>query len=834
MATSVEENKLFLDISELSRSRPLNEESVEELEKFILKSNVPYPIEVEFSSHIVEGISQKLRFNTLDHVKRYFSAIDRTDYEKFDDEDTITTVWDLVEVSVREHKETEGGCNKNSKTKWSYNKKINGQLVELYNPHIGNNDCAFEALKWFIPSLKDNIEIRRELNIPIKKKITTDQVVQIYEKYSKSGKELKIIDNTFTAHIDVDKFNFIFISSGHYKAVINNKYVSETYKKYTKKGYMAFDFETRVDSNNYLKDSICSVVYKPNRTKEKKKRIFTTDSVSSSARKFVEFLIHEAICKRYYHINAFNGSRFDFYLIYGVLNDDELKASDIQIRGYSILSFKLTNHSFSDLSNFLTKSLAANCASYKVKDSKITETKYGSSEKLCFYKEHLGFDEFMNLEATEPDYWETYTEYCIRDSLALFELWQIFRETTNKIVEKDMKIFTQSVEFSPTIGSFSKKVFKKTLTKKQVKYFENFFSYKGKINNEKVNFVRKAIRGGISYSTKCGRVNDTVLVDITSQYPAAMMEMMVPIGYSNWGDEYEPNKHGVYHITDVVFKNADFKPVAVKREKESLDWNATHAEELYLGSQMLKYCLDNGIITKYKVNKSLLTDRYFKGSSFFGNYVNAFFAEKSRQDTLKGTDEYNPACREVCKLFLNSLSGKLVENPAKYKTLEFAEKGIRNLNGNAINYTDNKTQNPLVLMGICMYDSSKINLFKTVNIVGAKNILNCETDSLFFHKKFLPMIENQPFFGNELGQINVEDYGDESYFIAKKCYSLNKEKFAMKGIPNKYITLETYEKLADGEDVRFDYSSIDKNLWGDKVHLKSSNKHRTVKGLKKN
>ncbi|MEX0594883.1 MAG: hypothetical protein WD512_00150, partial [Candidatus Paceibacterota bacterium] len=164
------------------------------------------------------------------------------------------------------------------------------------------------------------------------------------------------------------------------------------------------------------------------------------------------------------------------------------------------------------------------------------------------------------------------------------------------------------------------------------------------------------------------------------------------------------------------------------------------------------------------------------------------------------------------------------------KRLDFVEKGIKNLNGNPINYTDNNKQNPLVLMGICMYDYSKINLFKTVDVVGTRNILNCETDSLFIHKKFLPLIEDKEWFGNGLGQINVEGISEMAIFNDKKNYYFNEKKQALKGIPAKHVKLEHYLKIAKGKDHRFEYDSVNKNLWGDKVCLNSVRRHRTVKG----
>ena len=64
------------------------------------------------------------------------------------------------------------------------------------------------------------------------------------------------------------------------------------------------------------------------------------------------------------------------------------------------------------------------------------------------------------------------------------------------------------------------------------------------------------------------------------------------------------------------------------------------------------------------------------GHKLFGKYVDTFYKEKQNQDALKKSKDslYNPALRETIKLYLNSLTGKLVEDPERHYSLVFADK----------------------------------------------------------------------------------------------------------------------------------------------------------------
>jgi hypothetical protein len=115
----------------------------------------------------------------------------------------------------------------------------------------------------------------------------------------------------------------------------------------------------------------------------------------------------------------------------------------------------------------------------------------------------------------------------------------------------------------------------------------------------------------------------------------------------------------------------------------------------------------------FKIKEALVSENHVKGDTIFGRFFKPLFEEKRRQDTLKGTPEYNSAIREVCKLCMNSATGKMVENTDDYKETEFDKteqvydesKYKTNINGVKI-ITNDKTKidyNNLLICGVMIY-----------------------------------------------------------------------------------------------------------------------------------
>lgn len=843
---------LILDLSALTNKIMLEPTQINKIERHINKYKLKWPLTfkirdpssqfkftINFPNH--EAFIGWLRSHRQDNG--YYQG------QQIGEEFNVAfrnAIVDIIPQSLQ------GGCARASGNKVLASALIGNQHLTIVNAKVIRNNCGIAAIKYFIKELPSAHICRKGINRAANEKLSIEEIYTLYNKYNKSNKKLKVITRECKEYIDCCKYNYILFRNDHYVAVKFNAFVKENNKK-VNRGFMAIDFETRMSEEDHimvgdnkmviLKDTICSVAYYPLRSNERKEKIFRTTKDKSSCRQLIDFLISESLEGRHYHVNAYNGSRFDFYLIYGELRQDELVYSDIQLRGMSILSFGLFNHRFTDLSNFLVGSLANKCKAFGIEDGKMTQTKYGSSTDLCYYKPNLSFDEFMELRNKEPEYWEEYEKYCLQDSIALLSLWKKFIEAITKISQRVNPIFARAVYQFSTIGSFAKKLFLSSVSKNPYALYEKFI---GK-DSDKYDFIRNCIRGGISYSTQCGEVKESVsLLDIVSQYPASMMEMLVAVGYSKWIKEYKPDYQGYLHFQYIKFTNSNFKPVATKFEDNTLNWCAKEAKDIYMSTEMFKNLLENNEIEEYKLLCGLVSKRNqtMKGSVLFGNYVMPFFNEKRNQDKLKkeGAQDYNPALRECCKLFLNCLSGKLVENPNIYKDNKVVSAkplcgAVKEFNGIYINEKNQDKQNPLVQLGVSMYDYSKILLFKTVRQVGPENILNSETDSIFFLTKYIDRVDKE-VFGKELGQMDIEGSSDTTVFCRKKMYYFNDKKCALKGIPQytldenmkkfKVYDREHFVKIAKGESVVFTFSTIKKQLYGKKTALYGGRQQRVI------
>jgi len=315
-----------------------------------------------------------------------------------------------------------------------------------------------------------------------------------------------------------------------------------------------------------------------------------------------------------------------------------------------------------------------------------------------------------------------------------------------------------------------------------------------------------AKRGGTSHCHQPGRHCESICsIDITSQYPAAMIYMRIPKCESKWVRKFHESAYGYYHVTDIVWNPARadvngriMKPVAELKPGEStLKWDDPELDSAYIDSELMKYLLEHKYILDYKIKDGLVSEHYMTGETLFGAYVNTFFGEKKLQDALKDAkdEEYNNAYRETIKLFLNAVTGKLQENPANYTSVtylskqDFEPKRGNNLHGLAIEKTPNATRpyNLWVNAGCMVYSYSKRHLYEYIHCLPNNNcVIHIETDAIYFPTKyesyFNDEVKNyvdvrQEFpvaFGDNLGHIKAEHktQGD-SHFLGKKFYRFN-------------------------------------------------------------
>jgi hypothetical protein len=295
------------------------------------------------------------------------------------------------------------------------------------------------------------------------------------------------------------------------------------------------------------------------------------------------------------------------------------------------------------------------------------------------------------------------------------------------------------------------------------------YSYAYKIIREFTNcedkekFIRSCLTGGISHCHRPGTYEEQICdVDICSQYPAAMLNCLIPCGISKsyTGEELKAledynvyNYHGYYQLCNVQFTDScpDLKLVPQKVEGESLHWRSSNFHEtLNIDSQMLVYLHYKGYLQSYEVVNALLSTQCISGEKLSGIYIKTLFGAKSKQDVYKELDakEYNPALRTVYKLLMNSVYGKMLEDKGHYTSMvdKLPEDGSGNhwkeitLNGQ-IKFLkpEEDCYNELITFGLSILSYSKILLFEYIGCLpnNTDDMIAAETDGFMFEKKHL-------------------------------------------------------------------------------------------------
>mgnify|MGYP003674401483 CR=1 FL=1 len=696
--------------------------------KFRSKRSKNQPLTIRLRSRMTDrDIMREFTFNNYFHFQKWLKSVADDTVIVSDSENSKR----LVAVGNR-YKDifaffsidigfTEGG----HKGCWSPNKKkdvvrtmklVDYVVTAMDKKEVndGDNNCGFRALECLTRKKIDIQKWRRQFQGGTKCQLKPKQLDVVHRTLSK--KPLIFIDEYYTG--DFDKANdYIIVKDNHYVAVTSweeRDYQAYGNKGGRKHGKLAFDIETRQteevvmigdSESKVLKSAILSIVYQAYRCK-KMKKTFVTDAEKNCCEKYLDWLSEEASQGRYYNGVAHNGSRFDFFLLMSYFSQSDIEQSECRIRGTSIIGFEYKGHAFRDSCCFLTDSLKNLCDGYlttpeEKQYAKITDVMIGgkkiSNTQLCFYKPKLKFWDFIELEHREPEFWREYVKYCEYDCESLFLVWEKFREQIEKIIVEMGrrkgcgKKLIAKVGFNKvnTIGSLAKKLITLMNNDRSLNHTDK---YKKMLNLfidddvEKYNFLCQFKRGGISHANQLGWHREGVCgYDIKSQYPAAMVQMMIPVGKSEWVTEYIPNGKGFYKLVNMVWKDGwggKFKPIARSESGKSLDWKYP-VEENFCDNYMIEYLVEHCGLLSFEVEIGLISFCEIQGNKLFDNYVKTLYDLKAQEDHYKATGDsrYNAAFRAACKLLANSLSGKLVEEPSKYFSLKFNEDGKDSLNG---------------------------------------------------------------------------------------------------------------------------------------------------------
>lgn len=738
--------------------------------------------------------------------------------------------------------------------------------------------------------------------------VSPDALRAYYESVDGTGSFCVVTAESLTSDdvAVVAQSDCVWYQSNHYRPIASIAAVERAARPLPKtidRRILTWDIETIVCRDTYaskngslvsatmLKDTITHVAYEVAgcSTGEVKHHAFTTTTARSSVRQFIDWLRLQAERNRFYRCYAHNSARFDSLFLMSAFAADEMPGVEFLTRGCSLLSIEFMHHTFQDTYQFLSQSLDSLCVAFKPSQCKLTtglvftdsagEVHHLTSTELCFWRagssdaqrkaeaakglsrdtmvKPMLMSEFLAYEAAEPAFWKLYNDYCMADVLSLREIWVTFVKVVDRLLVKanrgGPKILSSCrVTSKTTIGALAKSVF--VYLNRTNPYMRSVLEFVGS-DLDKYAFMRLMVRGGISHCNKPGEYTAGVFsYDVVSQYPSAMMTGSCPSGPSVWTDEYWPRRHGYYHLEDVNFGDGRrmFRQVAIKAEGKALDWGCERMPTLYVDSFTLKSLMKRFPRMTYGVVRGLVSHSCVPGSSVFAGFVTPFFDAKREQDALRASKSgaYNEAVRSSCKLFLNALSGKLVERTEKYTSLRVWSKRDgedapvgKVLNGQPLEETGKASMNPYLGLGLMVYGESRDMFFKFIDCLprASDSVLAVETDCFYAEAKdeahFLDRVKGMQHpilrIGNELGNVEPDKRSDCAWFIGKKLYALSNV-----GLDGRYVDIKTTWKgapasscTADGtrlaltsgdqvrrlharETVELTYSTMVKSLYG--------------------
>lgn len=329
-----------------------------------------------------------------------------------------------------------------------------------------------------------------------------------------------------------------------------------------------------------------------------------------------------------------------------------------------------------------------------------------------------------------------------------------------------------------------------------------------------LSLEQDSYRGGRSEAFKLGKFYDIYKLDVNSMYPYVMKYQKYPI---------KPIfKNLIKNVNLEMLKNSinnDFfvlancninmiEPVIACKRNKKLIFPVGKIKQT-ITSPEIKYILEHPELGKIiKINDYI----EYESAQIFNDYVDFFYKIK--------TDSNNEAIKTMAKLFLNSCYGKFgqhyssVQTPLKdekqiqlikdimkdFKTLEYKTPGHKYLNLGGIIYDigkkDELSRDSCPIISSAVTSFARITLYDIINSANKKNVIYCDTDSVFVTKEgYKNLIKADKIDSKELGKLKLEETGNCEIFGAKD-YIFNKI-VKVKGITKKAEKLSenTYKQL---------------------------------------
>ena len=461
------------------------------------------------------------------------------------------------------------------------------------------------------------------------------------------------------------------------------------------------------------------------------------------------------------YLIGYNNSRFDNYILLKSALKYRLFVGHTRFSQNSIVSMSISKFAVRDLCRIVNRSLDEACKNFKIVNAKETGLINHQDFQFAFMENKL--DEICK------EKYENLRKYNIADVISLCELYKKVKIATNELIDADIENFY-------TLPGMSYSTFKECCEYELNVLSGNYEFYD--------TFIRRSIIGGRS-QVYLNKATDLISIDCTSLYPYVMLNREYPIGYPKSTESYVKNKIGVYNV--VIHSQPKYNIIPMRHENKPLDWNYKDKIECVLTS------VDIECLLKHHCTIEVKGGIYWEESTnkLFDTYFESIVKEKLRQDELKknGSEDYNESIREMCKLLMNVLSGKLAQriytrevalcrnasDVDKFfsRTMKDTQKLVKIYNAYIAEGEVVKGPTMPSIYGTLIYAYARSYMYDMV-ISKVDTLYGMDTDSAFISKDDFSKLDKH-MVGTDFGQFKVEYKDFDAIFIAPKCYVFHKE-----------------------------------------------------------
>lgn len=469
---------------------------------------------------------------------------------------------------------------------------------------------------------------------------------------------------------------------------------------------------------------------------------------------------------------GFNNSAFDNYFIIEKLLKMDLPKSEfnpenIMYCNSDILNFKLGLSSSFDLSKHLTGSLKKNCESFGLKickldfDHDVAQNKYSNNELL-----------------TDKQFIDEVKKYNDFDVLSTMILYLKYDKFVRDICFYDNKKFCNffsGLYSCCTINHMMIEIMKKYWSEKKIKTPKFKLEFK-KYYDDILKFKSA---GRCEIKEEGLKVNEKVIgLDIKSAYPYQMFvnKNYYPSGIIIETKKYVDGKLGYYYC-DIDQSKLKVKIQCEKLDDGSNDWQTKNKLiNYFLNTKKIDSLIKEGAKVVIK-NGIYFTDE-IRGYDLFLPLVN-IMKIKSQEDLNKINNPtiYNPCLREIAKLMMTCVTGKMIEKihtkNLKYKHSKDLgiDEEIHDIIGDYALVDEHKdickifvrNQRPIYYTDF-IYTHTQLYLYENAHKIAMP--LYCDTDSAYYTSKDSKKIINK-LKKKDIEHWEELDRIDERYLKAK-------------------------------------------------------------------